>query len=206
MLQDLAAIDTHPLAATAARYVGLLPLLPLAGFLVNGALSLVPAFERGPGDPSAAEHGHDAAAGAHAVTHDEEPGAHGDDHHDVARHPYASVVSVIGPLVLALSFGLAVMIWMAMAGADDMKTPYVQTFFDWMVTGDLKISWAFQLDQLSMIMVLVITGVGTLIHIFSIGYMRDDPGYPRFFAYLNLFVAFMLVLVLGANYPVLFVG
>jgi NADH-quinone oxidoreductase subunit L len=206
MLQDLAAVDTHPLAATAARYVGLLPLLPLAGFLVNGALSLVPAYKRGPGDPSAAEHGHDAAAGAHAVTHAEESGAHGDEHGEVARHPYASIVSVIGPLVLALSFVLAVMIWMAMAGADDMKTPYVQTFFDWMVTGDLRISWAFQLDQLSMIMVLVITGVGTLIHIFSIGYMRDDPGYPRFFAYLNLFVAFMLVLVLGANYPVLFVG
>ena len=98
------------------------------------------------------------------------------------------------------------MIWLAMAGAEEIKAPYVQTFFDWMVTGDLKISWAFQLDQLSMIMVLVITGVGTLIHIFSIGYMRDDPGYPRFFAYLNLFVAFMLVLVLGASYPVLFVG
>jgi len=202
MLQDLATVDTHPLAATAARYVGLLPLLPLAGFLVNGALSLVPAYKRGPGDPSSAGHGHAASESAHA----EESGAHSNDHHEVARHPYASLVSVIGPLVLALSFGLAVMIWMAMAGGDDMKTPYVQTFFDWMVTGDLKISWAFQLDQLSMIMVLVITGVGTLIHIFSIGYMRDDPGYPRFFAYLNLFVAFMLVLVLGANYPVLFVG
>jgi NADH-quinone oxidoreductase subunit L len=202
MLQDLAAVDTHPLAATAARYVGLLPLLPLAGFLVNGALSLVPAFKRGPGDPSTAGHGHDASDDANA----EGSGAHGDEHSEVARHPYASVVSVVGPLVLALSFGLAVMIWMAMAGADEMKTPYVQTFFDWMVTGDLKISWAFQLDQLSMIMVLVITGVGTLIHIFSIGYMRDDPGYPRFFAYLNLFFAFMLVLVLGANYPVLFVG
>ncbi|MEP6692396.1 MAG: NADH-quinone oxidoreductase subunit L, partial [Gemmatimonadaceae bacterium] len=61
-------------------------------------------------------------------------------------------------------------------------------------------------DQLSMIMVLVITGVGTLIHLFSVGYMRDDPGYPRFFAYLNLFVAFMLVLVLGASYPILFIG
>jgi NADH-quinone oxidoreductase subunit L len=198
----LATVDTHPLAATAARYVGLLPLLPLAGFLMNGALSLVPAYKRGPGDPSSAGHGHAASESAHA----KESGAHSDDHHEVTRHPYASLVSVIGPLVLALSFGLAVMIWMAMAGGDDMKTPYVQTFFDWMVTGDLKISWAFQLDQLSMIMVLVITGVGTLIHIFSIGYMRDDPGYPRFFAYLNLFVAFMLVLVLGANYPVLFVG
>jgi NADH-quinone oxidoreductase subunit L len=57
-----------------------------------------------------------------------------------------------------------------------------------------------------MVMVLVITGVGALIHIFSVGYMREDPGYPRYFAYLNLFVFFMLVLVLGANYPVLFVG
>jgi NADH-quinone oxidoreductase subunit L len=55
-------------------------------------------------------------------------------------------------------------------------------------------------------MSLVVTGVGALIHIFSVGYMRDDPGYPRYFAYLNLFVFFMLVLVLGANYPVLFVG
>jgi NADH-quinone oxidoreductase subunit L len=207
MLQDLAAVDTHPLAATAARYVGLLPLLPLAGFLVNGALSLIPAFKPGPSDPSAVGHGDEHGAGAaHAVEHGEQDGAHGDDHHVVARHKYAGITSIVGPLVLALSFGLAVAIWLAMAGTDEMKTPYVQTFFDWMVTGDLKISWAFQLDQLSMIMVLVITGVGTLIHIFSIGYMRDDPGYPRFFAYLNLFVAFMLVLVLGANYPVMFVG
>src|SRR5688500_2377733 len=57
-----------------------------------------------------------------------------------------------------------------------------------------------------MVMVLVITGVGTLIHIFSVGYMREDPGYPRYMAYLNLFVFFMLVLVLGASYPVMFVG
>jgi NADH-quinone oxidoreductase subunit L len=208
MLQDLAAVDTHPLAATAARYVGLLPLIPLAGFLVNGALSLIPAYKAGPSDPSAAGHDPDAggAARAHAVDHAEQSGATGDDHHAVARHPFAGVVSVVGPLVLALSFALAVAIWLAMAGAGDMNTPYVHRFFDWMVTGDLKIPWAFQVDQLSMIMVLVITGVGTLIHIFSIGYMQDDPGYPRFFAYLNLFVAFMLVLVLGASYPVLFVG
>ncbi|MEP7087447.1 MAG: NADH-quinone oxidoreductase subunit L, partial [Gemmatimonadota bacterium] len=205
--QELAAVDTHPLAATAAQYVGLLPLIPLAGFLVNGALSLIPAYKAGPGDPSATGHGDDhGTAEAHAVEHGQQEGSHGDDHHAVARHPYAAVTSVVGPLVLALSFGLAVAMWLAMAGAGEMHAPYVQTFFDWMVTGDLHISWAFQLDQLSMIMVLVITGVGTLIHIFSIGYMRDDPGYPRFFAYLNLFVAFMLVLVLGASYPVLFVG
>src|SRR5688500_3577696 len=92
-----------------------------------------------------------------------------------------------------------------MTGAT-VETPFVQTYFSWMAAGDLSIDAAFQLDQLSMIMVLVITGVGSLIHVFSVGYMRDDPGYPRYFAYLNLFVFFMLVLVLGANYPVLFVG
>src|SRR4051812_16409776 len=72
--------------------------------------------------------------------------------------------------------------------------------------GDLRIDAMFQLDQLSMMMTLVVTGVGTLIHLFSVGYMQDDPGYPRYFAYLNLFVFFMLVLVLGASYPILFIG
>ena len=75
-----------------------------------------------------------------------------------------------------------------------------------MPVGDLKIDAAFQLDQLSMMMTLVVTGVGMLIHLFSVGYMQDDPGYPRYFAYLNLFVFFMLLLVLGGNYPLLFIG
>src|SRR3979409_1785755 len=75
-----------------------------------------------------------------------------------------------------------------------------------MPCGDLQIDAAFQLDQLSMVMVLIITGVGALIHLFSVGYMRSDPGYPRYFAYLNLFVFFMLVLVLGSSFPVMFVG
>jgi NADH-quinone oxidoreductase subunit L len=75
-----------------------------------------------------------------------------------------------------------------------------------MPVGDLQIDAAFQLDQLSMLMVLIVTGVGALIHVFSVGYMREDPGYPRYFAYLNLFVFFMLVLVLGANYPIMFIG
>jgi NADH-quinone oxidoreductase subunit L len=93
-----------------------------------------------------------------------------------------------------------------MSSTGHLEQPFVQRYFSWMPAGDLQIDAAFQLDQLSMIMVLVITGVGALIHLFSVGYMRDDPGYPRFFAYLNLFVFFMLVLVLGASYPVMFVG
>jgi NADH-quinone oxidoreductase subunit L len=114
-------------------------------------------------------------------------------------------VSIIGPTVLGLSFLLTVVILFAMRGAH-MEQPFVQRYFSWMVTGQLQIDAAFQLDQLSMLMMLVVTGVGFLIHVFSVGYMREDPGYPRYFAYLNLFVFFMLVLVMGANYPVMFVG
>jgi NADH-quinone oxidoreductase subunit L len=203
MLQDLAAVDVHPLAATAARFVGLLPLLPLAGFLVNGALSLASSYTRGPADPSAS-----GAHGAEDVNEGSGPehaAAHGDEH-VVARYPHVALMSVLGPLMPALSFALTVAIFLGMLSVGDVHEPYVRSYFDWMVTGDLHLSWAFQVDQLSMVMALVITGVGTLIHIFTIGYMRDDPGYARFFAYLNLFIGFMLVLVLGASYTVMFVG
>src|SRR6059036_3202927 len=75
-----------------------------------------------------------------------------------------------------------------------------------MPVGDLHVTVALQLDQLSAVMLLVVTGVSSLIHVFSVGYMHDDPGYARYFAYLNLFVFFMLLLVLGSSFPVMFVG
>jgi NADH-quinone oxidoreductase subunit L len=189
----------HPLADTVAQYVWLLPVLPLLGFALNGALSMLAAAKLGPDDPSAAG-AHDAHAGG---DHDDSHISH--DDHPVVRHKYAGLVSLIGPGVLVLAFGLAVAMFAAMRSAD-MAQPYVETLFRWMPVSDLKINVALQLDPLSMVMVLVITGVGALIHIFSVGYMQDDPGYPRYFAYLNLFVFFMLLLVLGANYPVMFVG
>jgi len=194
-----AGASAHPLGGTAAEWMWLLPLLPLLGFVINGLLSLNSA-RFGPSDPNTPGH-HPHSESSHA----EQSGAIGDDHHAVKRHRWAGIVSIVGPGVLILSFGLALAMFMAMTGVA-METPFVQSYFTWMATGDLSIEAAFQLDQLSMVMVLVITGVGSLIHIFSVGYMREDPGYPRYFAYLNLFVFFMLVLVLGANYPVLFVG
>ena len=86
------------------------------------------------------------------------------------------------------------------------EAPLIVTLWPWIHVGDLQIDLALQVDQLSAVMLLVVTGVGSLIHIYSVGYMGDDPGYARYFAYLNLFVAFMLILVLGANLPVLFIG
>ena len=201
MLLQIAA-ETHPLTGTAAEWVWLLPILPLLGFVINGALSLVASYHPGPQDPDAAGHAevsHAEEADAHGNDH------HGDDHHAVKPHRYAGIVSIIGPGVLAISFIVAWMIFSAMRSVT-MEGPFVQRYFSWMPVGDLQVDAALQLDQLSMVMVLVVTGVGTLIHIFSVGYMREDPGYPRYFAYLNLFVFFMLVLVLGASYPVMFVG
>ncbi|HEV7387121.1 MAG TPA: NADH-quinone oxidoreductase subunit L [Gemmatimonadaceae bacterium] len=201
-----AAASQHPLSGTVAEWVWLLPVLPLAGFVINGLLALNSAHF-GPTDPNTpAHHPHsEGAAEAPLLSHAEEAGAVGDDHHAVKRHRWATLTSIVGPGVLILAFFLAVAIWQAMVSAHP-EAPFIQRYFSWMPVGDLQIDAAFQLDQLSMVMILVITGVGALIHIFSVGYMREDPGYPRFFSYLNLFVFFMLVLVLGANYPVLFVG
>ena len=86
------------------------------------------------------------------------------------------------------------------------QLPWVKTYFTWIAAGALRADFALQVDQLTVIMLLVVTGVGWLIHIYSSGYMHDDPGYRRFFSYLNLFMFFMLVLVLAANYLVMFVG
>jgi hypothetical protein len=202
-LQEAAATGAHPLTGTVADLIWLVPLFPLIGFLINGWLSLKTAARIGPADP-AAHHDHHAEGDAHGH------GAHAgnDDHgpdHAPPVHRYAKLVSIIGPAVLWASFGLSVSIFAALAGAH-AEAPFVRTLFSWIPAGDLRIDAALQVDQLSMIMTMVITGVGSLIHVFSVGYMREDPGYPRYFAYLNLFVFFMLLLVLGANYPVMFVG
>jgi NADH-quinone oxidoreductase subunit L len=185
------------LQGSTVEWLWLVPLLPLLGFVINGALAMIGAVRLGPADPSAAhDAGHADAPHGNA--------AHHDDHHP-GRHRFAGITSIVGPLVLVLSFVLSLVIfWEYRSRAGG--APYLQTYFSWMPAGDLRIDAALLLDPLSLVMLLVITGVGTLIHVFSVGYMRDDPGYPRYFAYLNLFVFFMLLLVLGANYAVMFVG
>ena len=76
----------------------------------------------------------------------------------------------------------------------------------WIRAGDFQVDFAFYLDQLSLVMLLVVTGVGFLIHIYSVGYMWEEGGFYRFFCYLNLFMFFMLTLVLASNYLLMFVG
>jgi NADH-quinone oxidoreductase subunit L len=142
--------------------VWLVPLLPLAGFLLNGSLALAKSRAKG-------------------------------------------IVSVIGVGTLLAAFGVAVYVVLDLARTHP-DAPVVFRYWDWIPVGNLQVSAALQVDQLSAVMLLVVTGVGSLIHIFSVGYMHDDDGYARYFAYLNLFVFFMVTLVLGANFPVTFVG
>jgi NADH-quinone oxidoreductase subunit L len=122
------------------------------------------------------------------------------------RKPEAKgLVSLVGPGVVLAAFGVAVSAFLRLHAAGDAAAAEV-TLWHWMLAGDLHLDLAFRLDRLSAVLLLVVTGVGGLIHLFSVGYMREDPGYARYFAYLNLFVAFMLVLILGASMPVLFIG
>jgi len=87
-----------------------------------------------------------------------------------------------------------------------LAIPYSETLAPWMRAGSFQVDFAFYLDQLSLVMLLVVTGVGFLIHVYSVGYMWEEGGFYRFFAYLNLFMFFMLTLVLGSNYLVMFIG
>ena len=84
--------------------------------------------------------------------------------------------------------------------------PILRNYFTWIQSGPFTRQFGFMLDHLSGLMILIVTGVGFLIHVYSVGYMSHEAGYYRYFAYLNLFVFFMLTLVLANNYLLMFVG
>src|SRR5580700_1794334 len=96
-------------------------------------------------------------------------------------------------------------LWIA-AQFSSLTLPHVERVESWIRAGDFQADFGFYLDQLSLVMLLVVTGVGFLIHIYSVGYMWEEGGFYRFFAYLNLFMFFMLTLVLAGNYLQMFIG
>ena len=104
------------------------------------------------------------------------------------------------------SFVCALIALAALLGRDPAHRTIIQTYYSWIPVGSFRVDVGTQLDPLSMTMVLFVTGVSSLIHLYSIGYMKGDPQFRKFFVYLNLFVASMLVLVLGNNLLFTFVG
>ena len=117
--------------------------------------------------------------------------------------PLRERAAFVAVTAAGLSFVLSVLVFLQVAS--DPATHLVP-LFTWIEVGGLEVSWTLLVDQLTAVMLLVVTGVGTLVHVYSFGYMHGDERYERFFAYLNLFLFSMLVLVLGSNLLTLFVG
>ena len=113
-------------------------------------------------------------------------------------------VTFVGPLAIALSFAQSLVLFFQMLEAEGNVLK--EHLYPWILSGNFEAGINFQVDQLSGLYLLVITGVGFLIHVYSVGYMDGESGYYRFFAYLNLFVFFMLILVLGDSFLLMFVG
>ena len=207
--------------------IWLIPLFPLCGaalmLLIGKKLDPQPASEVAvaPGvEPIYDDHGH---GHSHEHGHSDEHGhdhdhGHTHDHgHDHAHHPHSPLkflVDLICPGMILLSFLLSVGAVWQLSNLTNKVHQVIQ--FSWiaglpfhMANGQMatfQADWGFLLDPLSSVMILVVTGIGFLIHVYSTGYMAHDNGYYRFFGYLNLFVFFMLMLVLANNYVLLFVG
>ncbi len=119
------------------------------------------------------------------------------------RRSSKTAITAVALVFSGAAFGLALFL---AAGFSSASAPYYYDLAHWLRSGTFQVDFSFYLDQLSLVMLLVVTGVGFLIHIYSIGYMWDDDGFYRFMAYLNLFMFFMLTLVLAKNYLVMFIG
>jgi NADH-quinone oxidoreductase subunit L len=181
-------------------YLWLVPALPLLGVVLNGAIALVaerPLLLKEAGLPLAGGHGHDSSHGA----------GHGDPHGDHHEAPaYRKLVAFIAPAVVGAAFVVALLCVLSLASRPADGRTFVQILFPWIQAGSLLVPAALQLDPLSSVMALVVTGVGFLIHVYSVGYMSHERAFARYFVYLNLFMFAMLTLVLANNYLLMFVG
>ncbi|GIL17161.1 MAG: NADH-quinone oxidoreductase subunit L [Oligoflexia bacterium] len=118
----------------------------------------------------------------------------------------ANLAGTIATAAAAISFLSAILLFIDLLGMPAESRKISVSFFDWITVADFKVKAGFLVDQISAVMILIVTGVGSLIHLFSVGYMHHDKGVAKYFAYLNLFLFNMLLLVLGDNLLVMFVG
>ena len=121
----------------------------------------------------------------------------------LGKHLPKMVVGALATLVVFASFLISVNIFL---GFTEHSAPIIVKAFEWFTVGGVQVNFGFQIDQLSLMMMMIITGIGSLIHLYSIGYMSHDKGFYKFFTYLNLFIFSMLLLVMGSNYLILFIG
>ena len=118
------------------------------------------------------------------------------------RHMAKRAIVAVALLSTAASAGWAMIVAARFLGLPEAAVPHIETYAVWIQAGDFQVNFGLWLDQLSVLMMLVVTGVGFLIHVYAVGYMWEEGGFYRFFSYLNLFMFFMLTLVLANNYLV----
>ena len=208
---------------TAASVLPFILVFPILGFLVNGLLYLASHSKLGGKDAPLGPHGGSHGDGHGEAGHGDAHAAHGahdshgghDDHGGHEEIPFKAVHAWVGPLASGLacvSAFLAIFLWLRETHGEEAIVAKLWTWLPlgpnpgWFGTKTIVVDAALRIDPLSALMIGFVTFIGTLIHVYSVGYMGHDPGFGRFFAYLNLFMFAMLTLVLGASLPILFVG
>jgi NADH-quinone oxidoreductase subunit L len=176
--------------------------LPLIGAIIAGLISIFGAHARNPGGDTVEHHDDAHGHGAHAsAAHDD----HGHDDHHAAEPPAAGsrAAELITTGLLLVSAALS---WVALVDVGFMHHDARIALFPWINSGDLQVAWSLRVDTLTAVMLVVVNTISALVHLYSIGYMDEDPYRPRFFGYLSLFTFAMLMLVTADNLVQLFFG
>jgi NADH-quinone oxidoreductase subunit L len=180
--------------------------LPLLGAILAGLIALFGAHARNPSGDELEHHDHGHGHAHAAAAHDDHGhDAHSHDDHHVSEPP-AQGSRAAELITTGLLFVAAALSWVTLVDVGFMHHDYRITLLPWINSGDLQISWALRVDTLTAVMLVVVNTVSSLVHLYSIGYMDEDPNRPRFFGYLSLFTFAMLMLVTADNLVQLFFG
>jgi NADH-quinone oxidoreductase subunit L len=187
--------------------------LPLLGAIIAALITLAGARARysgGPPDAGAEDHAHGPVAESHAPAAPSPHGPHAvlDASHGEPDMPQPQAAGSRAAELVTTVFLFASMVlsWFAFADVGFGHHDSHGAIFSWMTSGDLKVDWALRIDTLTVVMLVVVTTISSFVHLYSIGYMADDPFQPRFFSYLSLFTFAMLMLVTADNLVQLFFG
>jgi NADH-quinone oxidoreductase subunit L len=190
--------------------------LPLIGAVIAGLISIFGAHARNPGGDEVEHHDDVHAHGAVPVSEDagvihassHEPDAHDDHGHDDhhATEPPAAGSRAAELITTGLLLVAAALSWVALVDVGFLRHDSRIALFPWITSGDLQVAWALRVDTLTAVMLVVVNTISSLVHVYSIGYMDEDPYRPRFFSYLSLFTFAMLMLVTSDNLVQLFFG
>jgi NADH-quinone oxidoreductase subunit L len=180
--------------------------LPLLGAILAGLISIFGAHARNPSGDTVEHHDDAHGTDAHASNaHDDHADDHGHDDHQAVEPP--AVGSRAAELITTgLLFVCAALSWFVLVDVGFMHHDARIELFPWITSGDLQVSWSLRVDTLTAVMLVVVNTVSSLVHLYSIGYMDEDPYRPRFFSYLSLFTFAMLMLVTADNLVQLFFG